>query len=116
MTADSYEWHHGPDAEQRGTTARQEGFGSFEAARITDPGQDTGRGPIRVSRADPRILISDLMMDMIRGGYTDGCELDGDLLRFTAVNGTWTYRIGERLEDRRARIAELADFSQEQQS
>lgn len=108
MTADSYDWHHGTEAEQRGVTAREEGFGSFEAARITDPGQEHGH--IRVSRADPRILISDLMMDMIRNGYTDGCELDGDLIRFTAVNGTWTYRIGERLEDRHARTAELTDF------
>jgi len=105
MTGDSYEWHNSPEAEQRGATAREAGFGTI---RTTGVGADRadGRPAFRVEHADPRILISDLMMDMIRDGPRFGAELDGDLLRFEAVNGTWVYRIGEHLEDRKAWVAE----------
>jgi hypothetical protein len=110
VSGDSYEWHHGPDAEQRGVTAREAGFGSFEATRLLPyPGQHDGPWLLRVKRADPRILISGLMMDMIRDGHGCGWKIDGDLLRFKAVNGTWVYRVGEYLEERRAWVAEWPD-------
>jgi hypothetical protein len=106
-TEDAYEWHNSPDAERRGVTAREDGFGSFEASRIFLHPAGSGM-IIRVKRADPRILISDLMMDLIRKGLA-GWKADGDLLRCTAVNGTWVYRVGEYLEDRRAWVAEWPD-------
>lgn len=108
MSADSYEWHHRPGAEQRGAEAREAGFGSLETTGVAAARLD-GRPAFRVIRADPKILVSDLMMDMIRDGHGFGAELDGDLLRFEAVNGTWVYRIGEHLEDRRAWVAEWVD-------
>lgn len=110
VSGDSIEWHHGPEAEQRGDSARTAGFGTFEAMHLLPhPGQPAGPWLMRVKRADPRILISDVMMDLIRDGGAICTELDGDLIRFKAVNGTWVYRIGERLEDRHAWVAEWPD-------
>jgi hypothetical protein len=110
MTGDSHEWRHGPEAMQRGVTAREAGFGTFEATTLLPyPGEYAGPWLCRVKRADPRILISDPLMDMIRAGRGAGWKIDGDLLRFTAVNGTWVYRIGEHLDDRRAWVAEWPD-------
>jgi len=109
MTGDSYEWHNSPEAEQRAATAREAGFGSLETTGVAADRPD-GRPAFRMLRADPRILVSDLMMDMIRDGHGFGAELDGDLLRLEAVNGTWVYRIGEHLEDRKAWIAEWVDL------
>jgi hypothetical protein len=109
VSSDSIEWHHGPDAEQRGRTAREAGFGTLEATLIPHPA-DRGLAHIRVDRADPRILISGLLMDLIRNGHATGCEIDGDLLRLTAVNGSWVYRVGEHLEDRHAWVAEWPDL------
>jgi hypothetical protein len=106
---DDLAWRNGPGAGQRAATAREAGFGSFEATRVILPGYDFKLWHIKVNRADPRILISGPMMDLIRGGGGIGWEIDGDLLRFTAVNGTWVYRIGEYLEDRRAWVAEWPD-------
>lgn len=105
---DGIEWHHGPEAEKRGATAQEAGFGSVETTGVNAARPD-GQPAFRVIRADPRILVSDLMMDMIREGHGFGAEIDGDLLRFEAVNGTWVYRIGEHLEDRRAWVAEWPD-------
>ena len=107
--SDDLEWHHGPEAGLRSVAAREAGFGSFEATRVIAPGYDHDLWLIRVKRADPRILISDVMMDMIRDGDGIGWLIDGDLLHFTAVNGTWVYRIGEHLEDRHAWVAEWPD-------
>jgi len=103
------EWRHDAEAEQRGKTARAAGFGTFQATRTFLHPASSGLTLIRVKHADPRILISGPLMDMIRSGHGAGWKIDGDLLRFTAVNGTWVYRLGEYLEDRRAWVAEWPD-------
>jgi hypothetical protein len=107
VSGDTYEWHYRLGAEQRGAEAREAGFGTFEATCVNVAGP--GPWPFKVARADPRILVSDLMMDLIRDGCAAGWEISGDVMRFEAVNGTWVYRLGGHLEDRRAWIAEWPD-------
>lgn len=86
--------------------------------RITDPGDmvvtriraddpnlwGTDREfAFRIDRADPIILICEEMMAELTGpGHHPAVTCEGDVLTFAAVNGTFSYEIGDYDQQRHA--------------
>jgi hypothetical protein len=67
-------------------------------------------GSVTIDRADPQILISAELLDMIREGDCDpALTLDGDVLRIEAANRTVIYHIGEKRPDINGYYAEWPD-------
>ncbi len=78
-----------------------EGFGDCYMARIGDT--------LEVTRADPRILITQQALDEVRNGDRRYVTLIGDILTINASNRRVIYRIGEYLPNRQAYVAEWPD-------
>jgi hypothetical protein len=64
---------------------------------------------ITVVQADPKIAVGVQFLEQIAKGDQLFAEIDGDLLRIKASNGTWVYRIGEEMPFQHAYYAELQD-------
>ncbi len=65
---------------------------------------------LEVVRADPRVMISEELIDEIRAASDDSdCRLAGDVLTIDAVNQRVIYRLGDQVPDRYARYAEWPD-------
>ncbi|MEO3856212.1 hypothetical protein [Acrocarpospora sp. B8E8] len=71
-------------------------------------------GTLTVERADPRILISAELLNIVRNldrvdWMHPGVALVGDVLTIDGSNQTVVYRIGEKVPDRYAYYAEWPD-------
>lgn len=65
---------------------------------------------LRITEADPHILIAAEVLDQIRAGHCHPCAtLTDDILRIEASNQTVIYRIGERELGRDVYHAEWPD-------
>lgn len=65
---------------------------------------------LEILRADPRVMISEELIDEIRAASEDSeCRIVDDVLTIDAINQRVIYRIGEQVPDRYARYAEWPD-------
>lgn len=90
--------------------------------RSVRPGRAAGIGELQltvmgeenallmIDRADPRILVGETLMVMLRRGEgRPGVSLNGDVLTIDAMNGRVIYRLRERVPEAWAWLAEWPD-------
>jgi hypothetical protein len=92
----------------RGTCVEAEGFGELVVQMRPWPFRSF-EDELLVKHADPRILITEELLDEIANSDGRLASLKDDVLTIKGSNRRVIYRIGEYVPDRRAYVAEWPD-------